>query len=84
MPIDDRIRHLIREEVAAPPHTGGDGSAGLQQQITELHEHLHRAATTIARLEQRVNALEKDRDAGTQTAMRAATKRTASRKSTGE
>lgn len=31
----------------------------MQQQITDLHEHLHLAATNITRLEERVGALEK-------------------------
>ena len=44
-PLDGRIRVAVREE--------------LQQQITDLHEHLHHAATIIKRLEDRVDALEK-------------------------
>jgi hypothetical protein len=66
-PLDGRIRKLAREEAAsvfATPVTATaadfnvDRVAELQQQITDLHEHLHVAATTIARLEKRVDALE--------------------------
>jgi len=31
----------------------------MQQQLTDLHEHLHVATTSIRRLEERVSALEK-------------------------
>lgn len=62
--LDGRIRKLAREEatqallgVGQPNHPAPD-TAGLQQQITDLHEHLHHAATTIARLDKRVDALE--------------------------
>jgi hypothetical protein len=60
-PLDGRIRKLAREEAAdllgvATPEA--PDLKGLQQQITDLHEHLHHAATTIARLEARVDALE--------------------------
>lgn len=66
--LDGRIRTLAREEAAAllgvptgiEPVTGGEPTAAnLQQQITDLHEHLHHAATTIKRLEDRVDKLEK-------------------------
>ena len=68
MSIDERIRHLAREEAAsmfAAPATAAasdvntDRTAELQQQITDLHEHLHAAATAVSRLEQRIDALEK-------------------------
>ena len=65
MSIDERIRHLAREEAGrvleggCTPAGGAPDTAGLQQQITDLHEHLHMAATTISRLEQRIDALEK-------------------------
>mgnify|MGYP001562253109 CR=1 FL=1 len=65
MSIDERIRHLAREEAGrvfeggCTPAGGAPDAAGLQQQITDLHEHLHMAATTISRLEQRIDALEK-------------------------
>jgi hypothetical protein len=56
----ERMELIAREEVA---RVLGDRSAPdraqLQQQITDLHEHLHQAATTISRLETRVDALEK-------------------------
>lgn len=58
---DGKIRKLAREEAAAL--LGGQTTDGapsdLQQQITDLHEHLHHAATTIKRLEDRVAVLEK-------------------------
>lgn len=61
-PLDSRIRHLAREEATALLGVGqpiaASGTADLQQQITDLHEHLHHAATTIARLDKRVDALE--------------------------
>ncbi len=61
--LDGRIRHLAREEATAllgvgHPSGSTDGTADLQRQITDLHEHLHHAATTIARLDKRVDALE--------------------------
>lgn len=59
-PLDGRIR-VIAEQVlasAAGAVVVADGEVSLQQQITDLHEHLHVAATTIARLEQRIEALE--------------------------
>lgn len=67
-PLDGRIRKLAREEATALLGTssGAPAAAGpaptaeqLQQQITDLHEHLHHAATTINRLEDRIDALEK-------------------------
>lgn len=61
-PLDSRIRHLAREEATALLGVGqpsaASGTADLQQQITDLHEHLHQAATTIARLDKRIDALE--------------------------
>lgn len=66
-PLDGRIRKLAREEAAEAVRGAGVPSLnatpldtdGLQQQITDLHEHLHHAATTISRLEARVDVLEK-------------------------
>ncbi|HSC27038.1 MAG TPA: hypothetical protein VLD67_07180 [Vicinamibacterales bacterium] len=67
-PLDGRIRHLAREEAAtllgvASGAQTASGSAPtpdqLQQQITDLHEHLHHAATAIKRLEERIDVLEK-------------------------
>lgn len=58
--LDGRIRKLAREEAEqAVKGVGVLNTTGLQQQITDLHEHLHHAATTIARLEARVDVLEK-------------------------
>jgi hypothetical protein len=70
-PLDGRIRKLAREEAAnalVTPATAPDSDrvAELQQQITDLHEHLHHAATTIKRLEDRVDLLEKAPSAGEQ------------------
>lgn len=77
-PLDGRIRKLAREEAAAlldsikspsaeMAGVGKSVQAGeLQQQITDLHEHLHVAATTIGRLEQRIGALEKTAGPGGQ------------------
>lgn len=83
-PLDGRIRKLAREEAAAlAGHTadGAPGLDGLQQQITDLHEHLHMAATTIKRLEDRIDVLEKT--AGQPDPQRSVGRRTA-RKDTGE
>jgi hypothetical protein len=70
-PLDGRIRKLAREEAtqallesikspsAEMAAAGGTVQAvDVQQQITDLHEHLHVAATTIARLDKRIAALE--------------------------
>lgn len=59
MSLDERIRSLARQEAAAAVTDRSADVSGLQQQITDLHEHLHHAATTISRLEGRVEALEK-------------------------
>lgn len=61
-PLDGRIRAIAREEAASLTGHATDGAPSLdhlQQQITDLHEHLHHAATTIKRLEGRVDVLEK-------------------------
>lgn len=67
-PLNGRIRSIAREEAAtllggAPVSAAlADGltpTQDLQQQITDLHEHLHHAATTIKRLEDRIDVLEK-------------------------
>jgi len=50
---------VAAEKVVA--ELGGMGSvdvSGLQQQITDLHEHLHAATTATAALTSRVEALE--------------------------
>jgi hypothetical protein len=66
--LEGRIRKLAREEAASMftiPATATDADfntdriADLQQQITDLHEHLHQAVTVVKRLEDRVDALEK-------------------------
>lgn len=64
-PLDGRIRKLAREEAAqallkagGQPVSTANGPEDLQQQITDLHEHLHHAATAIARLDKRIDALE--------------------------
>jgi hypothetical protein len=63
-PLDGRIRKLAREEATQALLGAGQraetapDTAGLQQQITDLHEHLHVAATTIDRLGKRIDALE--------------------------
>lgn len=64
MSLQDRIRHIAREEVqralgASPAVDSAPTRGQLQQQITDLHEHLHLAATTIRRMDQRIDALEK-------------------------
>lgn len=64
-PLDGRIRALARAEAeqvvngAGAPATTALDTQSLQQQITDLHEHLHMTATTINRLEARIDALEK-------------------------
>jgi uncharacterized membrane protein YccC len=63
-PLDQRMRAVAREEAQAllgvPSATGPAPSAEqMQEQITDLHEHLHLAVTTIGRLEARLDALEK-------------------------
>lgn len=64
-PLDGRIRVLAREEAAQAVREVGVLNAtaidtqGVQQQITDLHEHLHHAATVISRLEDRISVLEK-------------------------
>ena len=84
-PLDGRIRKLAREEattllgVATPE---APDLHGLQQQITDLHEHLHHAATTIARLEDRVGVLEKTPSASEQA--KTASRRGTARKETTE
>lgn len=71
-PLDGRIRALAREEAAEAVRGVGVlntttlDTQNLQQQITDLHEHLHHAATTISRLESRVDALEKAAAQGAQ------------------
>lgn len=75
-PLDGRIRKLAREEaaLALSGQTTDGPPSDLQQQITDLHEHLHHATTTIKRLEDRVDALEKTVTAPATPARRAARK----------
>lgn len=60
-PLEARIRKAAREEaeLALNSQTADGAPGDLQQQITDLHEHLHQAATVIKRLEDRVDVLEK-------------------------
>ncbi len=64
-PLDGRIRALAREEAAqaiqnaSVPQTAAVDTQGIQQQITDLHEHTHHLATIIKKLEDRIDALEK-------------------------
>lgn len=65
MSLDARMVRIARDVVASvlgqslDPDRGAPTRAQLQQQIIDLHEHLHQAATTISRLEARVDVLEK-------------------------
>lgn len=58
---DGKIRKIAREEaaLALSGQTTDGPPSDLQQQITDLHEHLHQAATVIKRVEDRVAVLEK-------------------------
>lgn len=64
-PLDGRIRSIAQEAAAEAVRGVGVLNTteldvhGLQQQITDLHEHLHHAATAIKRLEDRIDVLEK-------------------------
>ena len=67
-PLDNRIRSIAREEATTLLGVPGGVQVAassaptaeqMQQQITDLYEHLHLAATNITRLEERVEALEK-------------------------
>lgn len=59
MGLDERIKSLARQEAAAAVADRSADVAGLQQQITDLHEHLHVATTAVRRLEGRLEVLEK-------------------------
>ena len=82
-PLDNRMR-AIAHEVAGTllgvpggvqAAVGPESTASqMQQQITDLHEHLHHAATTIGRLEARIGALEKADKSNEQAARRTARK----------
>jgi prefoldin subunit 5 len=67
-PLDNRIRSIARSEATALLGAPGGvqvaassapTASQMQQQITDLHEHLHHAAATISRLSDRLDALEK-------------------------
>jgi type VII secretion effector (TIGR04197 family) len=67
-PLDGRIRAIAREEASTllgvpngvQAADESEPTAGqLQEQITDLHEHLHQAAATITRLDARLDVLEK-------------------------
>ena len=82
-PLDNRMR-AIAHEVAGTllgvpggvqAAVGSEPTASqMQQQIADLHEHLHHAATTISRLEARIGALEKADKSNEQAARRTARK----------
>lgn len=81
-PLDGRIRAIARAEASALLGVPGGVQAAastptaeqLQEQLTDLHEHLHLAATNITRLEERVEALEKSGKQTDQSARRVARK----------
>jgi hypothetical protein len=79
-PLDNRIRTIAREEasalVGAPDGIATPTPEQMQQQITDLHEHLHHAAATISGLSARLDVLEK-------VAGQADTARRTARKTTG-
>lgn len=64
-PLDGRIRSIARAEAAAAMqdatavNTATPDSSGLQQQIEDLHNHLHRLDTDNKRLAARITELEK-------------------------
>jgi hypothetical protein len=78
------MRAIAREEAGAllgvPGGVQATASAPtaeqMQQQLTDLHEHLHHAATSISRLEERVAALEKTPGQTTSSARRTSRKTT--------
>jgi hypothetical protein len=87
-PLDGRIRALAREEAEQAVRAAGvlDTTApdtrGLQEQITDLHEHLHVAVTAIKRLEARLDVLEKTQYPNEQA--RTTSRRSAVRKESGD
>lgn len=63
MSLDARIQQIARAAVddalvGSGPQHAGTPDAGLQQEVRDLHEHLHRALTLIDHLAARVEALE--------------------------
>lgn len=63
-PLDGRIRSIARDEAQQAIQGVGvlDTTAldaqGLQQQITDLHEHLHHVTTMLSRVEKRLDVVE--------------------------
>lgn len=63
MSLDARLEKIARDEVAralsgAAPVADAQQDAGLREQVSDLHEHLHRALTRIDHLTRRVDTLE--------------------------
>lgn len=50
MSLDERIRAIAREEIAAAPGQTAPDVSGLEKRIAELHEELHAVATKVAAL----------------------------------
>lgn len=88
-PLDGRIRNIAREEAREAVQSVGVltttsvDTQGLQQQITDLHEHLHHLATVNKRMEERLDALEKASEQTGQETESAGVRRTR-RKAAGE
>lgn len=59
-PLDGRIRVIAEQVLAAASGAGAEqtGEVSVQQQISDLHEHLHEAMTKIGKLEYRIEFLE--------------------------
>ena len=79
-PLDSRMRAIAREEATALLGVPSGASEApdstptaeqMQQQITDLHEHLHHAVTAISALERRISALEDAPERADRTARRA-------------
>lgn len=67
-PLDSRMRAIARAEATALLGVPGGAQAAagsaptpeqMQQQITDLHEHLHLATTRLSGLDARIKELEK-------------------------
>lgn len=60
-PLEGRIRNIVRDELAStgqPPVAGSVEEGSLEQQVRDLHEHLHEAMTKISKLEYRLEFIE--------------------------